>query len=200
MELEGGEVTTHAKIALRRELLAVRRAMSDSERAQASAVICARLREALSWDGLVMAYAPVRGEVDPLPFVGDLLAQGLEVAFPAVVAGRGLVARRVSDLAQLVPGTFGILEPSPERPEADPAEIGLVLVPAVAYDRRGFRLGYGGGYYDRFLPLLRPGAVTVGLAYERLLVDALPTEAHDRPVRWVVTEMRLLGPLDGKEG
>lgn len=174
--------------------------MGDAERAWASAAISARLSAAFAWDGPAMVYAPVRGEVDPLPFVRDLLARGIEVAFPSVEKGRGLVARRVRDLSELLPGAFGIPEPPPECPSVDPREIGLVLVPALTFDRRGFRLGYGGGYYDRFLPLLRPEAVTVGLAYDRLLWDLLPVEPHDRPVRWVVTENRLLGPLQGEEG
>src|SRR5690554_1624178 len=73
-----------AKARLRGELLARRRAMSDGQRTTASAAICARLEERLSGSGLVMAYAPIRGEVDPLPFVRRLLAKGVQVAFPVV--------------------------------------------------------------------------------------------------------------------
>lgn len=145
-----------------------------------------------------MAYAPIRGEVDPLPFVRRLLAKGVQVAFP-VVRERELIARSVSDLAQLAPAAFGILEPVPDRPEVQPGQIDVVLVPALTYDLKGFRLGYGGGYYDRFLPRLGPETMTVGLAYDHLVVESLPVEAHDRPVRWVVTETGWLGPFEGGE-
>ena len=127
------------------------------------------------------------------------MERGGEVAFPVVIKGQGLIARKVADASQLAPAPFGLREPPPSCPAVDPLEIGAVLVPALAYDRRGYRLGYGGGYYDRFLPLLGPSVVSVGLAYEALLVDRLPIESHDRPVQWVLTEDRSLGPFGREE-
>lgn len=196
---DGQKTLGEVKQGLREELLARRQAMTEVARAQAATAICEKLAEMLPRDGLVMAYSPVRGEVDPLPFLRLVWKRGGEVAFPVVVKGEGLVARRVSDLSQLEPAAFGLLEPTAQCPIVDPREIGAVLVPALAYDLRGFRLGYGGGYYDRFLPLLKPSTVTVGLVYEQLLVDQLPVEAHDRPVEWIVTEVRRLGPFGGEE-
>ena len=130
---------------------------------------------------VVMAYAPIRNEVDP--------------AGIAQQADRRQVPRAVSALALLRPGSYVIPEP-PEAacPEINPSHIDLVLVPGVAYDRRGYRLGYGAGYYDRFLRLLRPDALKVGLAYSFQVLDVLPAEAHDVPVDLVATEEELIFP------
>ena len=141
-----------------------------------------------------MAYAPARNEVDPMPFVRSLWRRALPVAFPAV-EDREIVPRLAAKEEDLVPGPFGILQPRTGAAPVDPQELSVVLVPAIAYDRRGYRLGYGGGYYDRFLPRLGRAAVTAGLVYDALLLAELPAEGHDRPVQWVLTETRRLGPF-----
>lgn len=189
-------MTAHVeKRAMRRELLARRLALPPDERLRASLAAAARVRELLPpAGGLVMAYAPTKGEVDPMPLVREVWRGGRPVAFPAVCGDR-IVPRLVWNETELLPGAFGVLEPTGDRQAVEPAALALVLVPAVAYDLQGFRLGYGGGYYDRFLPELGPQAVTVGLAYDELIVPALPVEPHDRPVRWVVTGTRRLGPF-----
>lgn len=199
MEADQLDDIIRVKRRLRKELLARRQAIPESDREGVAHSICERLIGLLPAAALVMAYSPVRGEVDPLPFVRFVWEHGGDVAFPVVIEGKGLMARKVAGVSQLQPASFGLMEPGPSCPVVDPREIGAVLVPALAYDRRGFRLGYGGGYYDRFLPLLDPAAVTVGLAYETLLVDELPVESHDRRVRWVVTEERCLGPFEWEE-
>ncbi len=132
--------------------------------------------------------------LDPLP-----LESGIGGGFSRRRKGKGLIARRTRSPQDFVRGAFGIMEPASTCPAVAPEEIHTVLVPAVAYDTRGFRLGYGGGYYDRFLPTLLPSAELVGLTYEELLVEQLPVDRHDHPVRWVVTERRCLGPL-AKDG
>ena len=95
-------------------------------------------------------------------------------------------ARAVSDLSALRSGAFGIPEPGAELPCVPPEEIGLALVPGTAFDRSGFRLGRGGGYYDRFLPLVR-GSRT-GLCYGAFLLTVLPRTALDVPVDSIITE------------
>ena len=90
-------------------------------------------------------------------------------------------------------GPFGIREPDPERePEADPLALDLVVVPALLLSARGDRLGYGGGYYDRFLPRLAPGCVTVGVLPDDLVLPDLPRDPWDRRLPVVVTEARVL--------
>ncbi len=88
---------------------------------------------------------------------------------------------------------FGLLEPKPEtlRP-VDPQELDLVIVPGVAFDREGFRIGFGAGYYDRFLPKLRKDSVLISLVYDFQLMPKVPREPHDIAVHWIITEKELI--------
>jgi 5-formyltetrahydrofolate cyclo-ligase len=113
---------------------------------------------------------------------------GKVVACPRVDrAARRLRLFRVEDVdADLVPGPFGIPEPGPEAEEISPDRIDWALVPGIAFDPRGFRLGRGAGYYDRLLPTLRPEVLKLSLIFEAQRVESLPVEPHDRPVDGVV--------------
>ncbi|PTQ53778.1 MAG: 5-formyltetrahydrofolate cyclo-ligase [Hydrogenibacillus schlegelii] len=127
---------------------------------------------------VVAAYAPLPGEVDVRPLWTAVWEAGKTLALPRVEGrGRPLRFYRVEPTAVLSPGTFGILEPPPEE-AVDGAAIDLVLVPGLAFDRRGVRLGYGGGFYDRTLPGLRR-ALRVAPAFPWQIVDRLPAAAHD---------------------
>lgn len=143
---------------------------------------------------VLLGYASFRQEVDTFPLLAEALAEGKELVLPRVdPRARRLNLLRVRDLAaDLEPGYQGIPEPRPGRcAPADPGAIDLVLVPGLVFDRRGFRLGYGGGYYDRLLPSLS-GALRVGLAFSLQVVDELPVLAHDLPVDVLVTEEGIL--------
>jgi 5-formyltetrahydrofolate cyclo-ligase len=94
-------------------------------------------------------------------------------------------------LKKLIPGRFDILEP-PMGTALPPAEIDLILVPGLAFDNRGHRLGYGQGYYDRFLSLLKPECFILGVAYSFQIVDKTPNVEHDIPVNAVLTEKYLM--------
>ena len=105
-----------------------------------------------------------------------------------VAAGQVLSVRLSDPDRPLVPAAFGILEPPADAPLLPRADIGLALVPAVCYDRRGFRLGFGGGYYDRWLSGF--SGVTVGLCRDCVLQEHVPIEDHDRRVEFLLTESR----------
>ncbi len=187
-----GMALREAKAALRGRILAARDAMPAGERAAASAAICARIRALASWiaaDHVLLTLA-FRSEYDPGALIGDALAAGKTVVLPRVdEAGRVLVLHRVLDLARdIAPGYRGIPEPLAACPVIDPARIDWVLVPGVAFDWLGRRLGYGGGFYDRLLPSLRPGVPRVAGIYRLQLVDAVPAAPHDASVDAVVTE------------
>ena len=125
----------------------------------------------------------------------ELLQQGRLLVAPRVPAqGRALELRQVADLAQdLAPSRWGIPEPRPERcPLVDPAQIDLVLVPGVAFDRWGNRLGYGAGFYDRLFQRLAPSALRVACVQDALLVERVPAEPHDAPVDLLLTESMAL--------
>jgi 5-formyltetrahydrofolate cyclo-ligase len=94
------------------------------------------------------------------------------------------------DGERLIRHRFGMLEPAPSLPQVDPSDLDLVLVPGVAFDRRGGRLGFGGGYYDRLLPMTT--ALRVGVTYDQTLVDRLPVQEHDQLVQWIVTPTQIL--------
>jgi arabinose operon protein AraL len=114
-------------------------------------------------------------------------------------ATRSLEARLVTDLAALRPSSFGVPEPTQDDPLIDPAEIDVVAVPGLAFDRIGYRIGYGAGYYDRFLAQLKPGALSVGIAFAAQVEHRVPWETHDERVRCLITNDETLHlPRTGK--
>ncbi len=176
------------KDALRRRCLQIRESLSPEEVAAASAATCERLAR---WDLLrrahtVMAYLAFRNELD----LGDLFAllPSIRWVLPRI-EGHRLVLHPY-DPDRLVRHPFGMLEPHPELPVVDPALLDVVLVPGVAFDPRGGRLGFGGGFYDRFLPTTP--AVRVGVTYDACLLDALPCTEKDQRMDWIVTPTRLI--------
>ncbi len=149
---------------------------------------------------IVLAYAPLPEEVDLWPLWRRFVAAGKTVAFPQLVGEEGRMdAVPASDFSRdLRRGRFAILQPVGDVP-VDPREIDVVMVPAIAFDRRGHRLGRGGGYYDRFLAGRAPQAFRCGVGYECQFVDALPVYEHDCPMSAIVTETgayRLNGALN----
>jgi len=188
------------KGSLRERVLRLRAQLPDERHRQWSDAISRRVL-ALSGYGrsdTVMAYAAFRHEVDPSCIVEAAWAAGKRVVLPCSNPGeKSLELFAVESWEQLAPGTYGIREPAPGRCQRVGAdEVDLVCVPGVAFTREGGRLGYGGGYYDRFLSLLRADAVSVGLAFELQLVPDLPPGEHDLRVRLVVTEVAVYPPGD----
>lgn len=151
-------------------------------------------RRLLAWPpfrraALVMGYVAWRGEPDLAPALRWRRCRGGAVALPATDPATGrILARRWLPGMALRPGPLGIPEPPPEAPAVAPGEVDLLLLPGVAFDREGYRLGYGGGYFDRWLaePGLR--AESVGVAYAGSLVERLPRAPWDRAAGWLLTE------------
>jgi len=134
----------------------------------------------------VMVFYGVGREPDTAPLIRTLLERGQRVALPVCLPGRKLAARVIAHEGELVPGKFGIPEPDHFCPEVSREEIGAVLVPGLLADRDGYRLGYGGGYYDRWLA--QYSGFTAMVCPAQRLVDALPREEFDRPVDLVLTD------------
>lgn len=179
------------KQQLRRQMIAARQALDPADRARRSGMAQQALLAAPEWARarVVLLYNPVRGEVDTAALSAAGIQQGKQLLLPrAEQGGRRLWLHRWEGTAdQLAPGAYGIPEPRPDLPEVDPAAVDLVVVPGVAFDRRGYRLGYGGGYYDRALPgMVR--AVKIGLGYALQLVESLPAAAHDVRLDAVATD------------
>lgn len=136
---------------------------------------------------VVAGYAPIREEIDPSLLLLQARLDGARVVLPAIVGKEHPLEFRIVDFAtKTKPGVWGIAEPPPTAEVLDPD---LLLVPLLAFDRRGFRLGYGGGFYDRTLRKLRAlkPIIAVGLAYDEQRIDAVPHLDYDEPLDWVLT-------------
>lgn len=147
---------------------------------------------ALEPNAVAAGYWPTRDEADPRQLMKALAARGATLALPRIEAkGAALSFRRWSESDALVDNHHAIQEPPAEAPRVAP---GLILVPLLAFDATGHRLGYGGGYYDRTLAELRagPGPITaIGIAYAGQEIAAIPHEANDQRLDMVLTELGL---------
>ena len=177
-----------AKRALRREVLARRRALTPHERATRSVAIADRLLALpeLRRAGTVMAFWSFGSEVDTAPILERLESDGVRIALPRLEHGEIVaVAFRRGD--PTIETSFGAQEPA-EGVTLAAEEIDVVVAPGVAFDRGGFRVGYGGGFYDRFFRLVRRDAFRVGIGFALQVVDDMPHGRVDVPVDAVVTE------------
>ncbi len=192
------------KAALRRRMAAIRDGLTERERTERSNAICLRFLEAWAETLLqgrgegkaLAAFVPFRSEADVMGIVRWCWERNVKVALPRVDPGatRELTLHVAAGEQDLEPGAYGIREPKPQTPRLEQTgAISLMLVPGLAFDAAGRRLGYGGGYYDRLLERIGAGAtVTVAPAFEAQLIDAVPAEPHDATVRFVVTEARII--------
>ncbi|MCA3260933.1 MAG: 5-formyltetrahydrofolate cyclo-ligase [Telmatospirillum sp.] len=146
-------------------------------------------------NAVVAAYAAFGGELDPLPLLEALAAKGVALALPVVEAKAApLVFRAWEPGTPLVQHRFGMAEPPRDAPALVPD---IVVAPLLAFDRQGYRLGYGGGYYDRTLAALRKRGrvLAVGIGFALQEMPNVPRAPHDVPLDWIVTERAALAPL-----
>ena len=183
------------KAELRKRLRGVRKAMPASAAAERSMKIIATLEAhpAVVAAKTIALFWPieVRKEVDLRAFDASLRQRGVRIAYPAIDPETDVMTMRfVDDLAGLEEQGYGFAEPPPDAPLA--AELDVVIVPAIAVDPTGHRIGYGAGYYDRTIPKYAPPAVTIAVAYDWQLVAEVPATEHDVKVAWVVTDTRTI--------
>ncbi len=182
------------KQELRRQLLEKRRELSSEEAAKRSAAILHRLKtlDVFRDAPQILTYVASKDhEVDTCGLIRELLAAGREVLVPKALPSRLMDWRRLDVLETLERGPFDVLEP----PESLPlvrtiSSAALCIVPGIAFRLDGYRIGYGAGYYDRFLAGF--SGTTAGLAYEFQITDDFQSQPHDRPVQWVITEERVI--------
>lgn len=195
------------KAELRRAVIARRNALDLDVRAAKSAVVCARLVELMESSGTagqrtVAAYAAMGSEVDPAAFAAAAAARGWRVAYPCMLSAsdaaacgqrmcmRTVAAGDVSAAPFIAHPTRAFVATDIDRDRFPivPAEtLDMIIVPLVAFDRAGARLGYGGGCYDRYLPTLRPDCHIIGIAFDEQRVDHVPTDAHDLPLPHIIS-------------
>ncbi|MBR2354717.1 MAG: 5-formyltetrahydrofolate cyclo-ligase [Clostridia bacterium] len=177
------------KQALRKQFRTLRDSLRIEQKEALDRAICEQVaahrlyREA----SVLLLFFPVRGEPNLLPLAEKAMKEGKTVGFPiSYPHDRTMSFRAISDLSELSPGTYGIPEPPQSGALLNARADALCLLPGLAFDRQGFRLGYGGGYYDRFLTEF-PGT-TLAPTYHMYLVDRLPINGTDRPTHCLITE------------
>ncbi len=183
-------VLREQKAALRARILERRRALPPDRHAALSAAICRRAVELPPYRAAATVHTylgVVAGEVATLNLLEHAWAEGKRVVCPRIGPEDRLESREVRSMADFVDGPMGLREPDPARtPLVDPAEVDVVIVPGIGFDRRGRRIGFGAGYYDRFLSTT--DAIRVGLAFSLQMVPRIPQGPDDETVDWIVTE------------
>lgn len=195
------------KAGLRQAVIARRDALDLDVRAAKSAAICARLVELVKSSGTagqrtVAVYAAMGSEVDPAAFAAAAAKRGWRVAYPcmlsatdAMACGQRMCMRAVSagDASEAPfiarpTRAFAATDIDSDRFPIVPADVlDMIIVPLVAFDQTGARLGYGGGCYDRYLPMLSPACQIIGIAFDEQRVDRVPTDAHDLPLPHIIS-------------
>lgn len=195
------------KAELRRAVIARRDALDLDVQAAKSAVVCARLVELLdrldaAAPRTVAVYAAMGSEVDPAAFAAAAAARGWRVAYPCMLSAtdamaygqrmcmRAASAGDASETPFIAHPTraFAATDIDSSRfPTVPAVALDMIIVPLVAFDRTGARLGYGGGCYDRYLPTLSPACQIIGIAFDEQRVDHVPTDAHDLPLSHIVS-------------
>ncbi|MGH7557581.1 MAG: 5-formyltetrahydrofolate cyclo-ligase [Gemmatimonadota bacterium] len=182
------------KAALRAELLARRRAIPPDRHATLSEAICRRAAELPPYGDAYTVHTylgTVAGEVATLSLLEHAWAAGKRVLCPRIGPEGRLESHEVRSTADFVDGPMGLREPDPTRAAlVDPGAIDLAIVPGVGFDRRGRRIGFGAGYYDRFLATT--DAIRMGLAFSLQMIGRIPQGPGDETVDWIVTQTEVI--------
>jgi 5-formyltetrahydrofolate cyclo-ligase len=188
-----------AKKTLRALVLSQRDAMPDGLRAAASTAIVSRLRDLPAYQGAraVLMYMGFGTEVNTEPFFDAVCADGKMAVLPKINKNGNrsdwrLTLHPVAGRDQLAAGVWGIREPLPNSPQMDIAAVDLALIPGVAFDRHGRRLGYGGGFYDRLLAGSNPAMLRVCAAFDCQVVDVVPAGDRDQRIHIIITEKEII--------
>jgi 5-formyltetrahydrofolate cyclo-ligase len=184
------DLISQQKSQLRSHCSALRKSLGEERRAQASLSICERIENwrIFQQNEVILTYMPIKSEVDLTPLLERyphkrwilpriIPKEDHRMVFHPYIAGR------------LIDHLFGMAEPAPDLPVILPEEIEVTLAPGLAFHRSGMRLGYGGGYFDRFLSKFN--GVSVGVVFHALLLEKVPHDMQDVPMQWIVTEQEL---------
>jgi 5-formyltetrahydrofolate cyclo-ligase len=195
--MEGMNMNNDERQRLRKQILGARDLMSASERHEKSGSAIQNfwsLPQMKHWSTLFI-YVNFRSELETLELIQLCLSQEKRVVVPLVDASAvSMIPLQIQDPEKdLVPGYYGIPEPDPQKSRPVVArEIDAAIIPGSVFDINGGRLGYGGGYYDRFLVNDAPQAKRVGFAFEMQVVENVPVQPHDQPLDILITEKRIV--------
>ncbi len=184
-------VLKEQKSQLRAKLMQIRNEIPEEEKISASVSVANRFISLASFRfaETILLYYPIKGEIDTVKIAEAALIMGKKIAFPLCNDKDSTMTYRiVSSLDELVSGTYGIPEPSKNAPvyEPSPNKHDIIIVPAVGFDKEGYRIGYGRGYYDRYLCSF--GGTAIGITYHKLLMPSLPRGRFDKKVDLILTE------------
>lgn len=169
-----------------------RKALDPELKKSYDEAICKRFLDLASYRyaKTILVYSHIKGEIDINPIILDALSKGKKVAFPRCCDDNTMVFHYVNDLSELTPGKMGIPEPSKDAPiynvKESYTEPAICFVPALVYDKEGYRIGYGGGYYDRYLNIFKGSRM--GLIYKDFILNKVPRGKYDLAVDALVTE------------
>jgi 5-formyltetrahydrofolate cyclo-ligase len=182
--------TREQKSELRKRCRVMRKSLGEEKRMQASAKICEQIAgwNIFQQSEVILTYMPIKGEVDLTPLLSRY--PNKKWILPRIIpAENNRMVFHLYDPDRLMLHPFGMLEPAPDSPVIQNQQIELVFAPGLAFDRHGWRLGYGGGYFDRFLKKF--SGVSVGVVFHDLLLDEVPRGVYDVAMNWIVTEREL---------
>jgi 5-formyltetrahydrofolate cyclo-ligase len=181
------------KSQIRRDALAKRDALSGEFRMNAAETVAMRgLPIEVPQGAVVSGFFPLKTEINPVRLMRRLAAGGAQLALPLIVGrGKPLSMRAFAFGDELIPGQWGILEPSPDAPELEPD---ILIVPLLAFDRVGQRIGYGAGYYDMTITTLRrkKPITAIGIAFAAQEIPQVPATPNDAPLDFVLTEREVI--------
>jgi len=189
----GIDMANSFKESFRKQMLNKRKQYSQHEADACSEIICKRIGIFMDYRKAknVMIYLPINSEVNTIPIINMCLDEGKRVFLPSI-QNNEIVPCEFIGFDKLEKASFGVHEPIC-KDAFESLEIDLICVPGLAFNFGKYRLGYGGGYYDKFLPKLRENCFKVGLAYDFQITNLLPIEAHDFPMDIVITEDQFIG-------
>lgn len=185
------------KNKIRQDILKIRKKLSSKTIDDKSNFIYHHLKKLSLYENAqnIMVYIDFRNEVRTNQIIDDLLSSNKNVIIPiSVPKTKEMILSKVLDpKKELIEGTYGILEPKEEYiRKIDSSIIDLILVPGVAFDSKGHRIGYGGGYYDRFLDTLKKHIPTVALAFDLQIIERVPYDPFDKKMDYIITETKII--------
>lgn len=194
------DLNNKSKSLIRKKLIDLREKLSPAEVAEKSTRIAEKLFKLNCYinSKTLMGYMNFRNEVITEHILEESLKKGKRVVIPRIDitddGTKGIVPYEIKDIENDVErGTFGVREPDRRiAVKVNPEDIDLIIIPGVGFDARGYRIGFGAGYYDRFLKKISPHCHKVALAFEFQVLEKLPEEEHDIPVDIIITEKRIM--------
>lgn len=180
------------KAILREKIINMRKLLTLEEKVKKDIKIKKRLYESLLYknSSLIFIYVSLNNEINTHDIIKESLKNGKRICVPKVISIKeGMEVLEIKDFSELAEcGSYKILEPKNFENKVEPKEIDLAILPGLAFDNEGGRLGYGGGFYDRFLPKLKNEIPKIALAYDFQVVDSVPKDFHDILVDEVITD------------